>query len=63
MDDPGRRGFIRRLLQGSKLWKGIHMCLAEAQTSVLGDGRKMGLLESIGEDCDESGQAAVVHLR
>jgi uncharacterized membrane protein len=40
MDDPGRRRVIRRLAQGSKLWKGIHVYLAEAQTPVLGGDRK-----------------------
>ncbi len=48
MDDPGRRRVIRRLAQGSKLWKGIHVYLAEAQTPVLGGDRKMGVLELIG---------------
>jgi len=48
MDDPGRRRVIRRLAQGSQLWKGIHVYLAVAQTPVLGGDRKMGVLELIG---------------
>jgi len=61
--NPRRPGSIYRLLPGSKQWKGIDVYLAGTQTPVLGDGRKLGVLELIGEDCNESGQAAVVLLR